>query len=69
MQNRAARILTGRNYDVPTTDLMEQAKKWNCTRSNKNSFNIGDNQNYSSRTNLNNFKLDKPKRNFMEKKH
>ena len=26
MQNRAARILTGSSYDVPTTDLMRQLK-------------------------------------------
>ena len=86
MQNRAARILTGSSYDVPTADLMRQLK-WQTLkdrRGNKNSlmhkvkngtapdliknlFNICDNQNYSLRSNLNNFKLDKPKRNFMKK--
>ena len=33
----------------------------------KNLFNVCDNQNYSLRSNLNDFKLDKPKRNFMKK--
>ena len=33
----------------------------------KNLFDICDNQNYSLRSNLNNFKLDKPKRNFTKK--
>ena len=32
-----------------------------------NLFNICDNQNYSLRSNLNNFKLDKPNRNFLKK--
>ena len=87
MQNRAARILTGSSYDVPTTDLMRQLK-WQTLEDRrdhkkallmhkvkngtapdliKNLFNICDNQNYSLRSNLNNFKLDKPKRNFMKK--
>ena len=89
MKNRAARILTGSSYDVPTADLMRQLK-WQTLedrRGNKkallmhkvkngtapdlikNLFNICDNQNYYLRSNLNNFKLDKPKRNFMKKKH
>ena len=88
MQNRAARVLTGSSYDVPTTELMRQLK-WQTLedrRGNKkallmhkekngtaphlikNLLNICDNQNYSLRSNLNNFKLDKPKRNFMKKK-
>ena len=91
MQNRAARILTGSSYDVPTTDLMRQLE-WQTLedrRDNKkallmhkvkngtapdlikNLFNIcvkiTCNQNYSLRSNLNNFKLDKPKRNFRKK--
>ena len=33
----------------------------------KNLFNVCDNQNYSLRSNRNNFKLDKPRRNFMKK--
>ena len=88
MQNRAARILTGSSYDVPTTDLKRELK-WQTLEDRrdhkkallmhkvkngtapdliKNLFNICDNQNYSLRSNLNNFKLDKPKRNFMKKK-
>jgi hypothetical protein len=87
MQNRAARILTGSSYDVPSKELLHQLN-WEMLeerRGNKkallmykvkngiapdsigNLFNICDNQNYSLRSNLNNFKLDKPNRNFMKK--
>ena len=56
-QINEARILTGSNYDVPTTDLMRQLK-WQTLEDQKvkngtapdlikNLFNIGDNQNYS----------------------
>ncbi len=87
MQNRAARILTGNNYDIPSKDLLHQLnwKMLEKRRGNKkallmykvkngvapesiqNLFVTSDNQDYSLRSNLINFRLDKPKRNFMKK--
>ena len=87
MQNRAARIVTGNNYDIPSKDLLHQLnwKMLEKRRGNKkallmykvkngvapesiqNLFVTSDNQDYSLRSNLINFRLDKPKRNFMKK--
>ena len=47
--------------------LMRKVKTGTAPDLIKNLFNICDNQNYSSRSNLNKFKPDKPSRNFMKK--
>ncbi len=88
MQNRAARIVTGNNYDIPSKVLLHQLnwKMLEKRRGNKKAllmykvkngvapesiqnliFVTSDNQDYSLRSNLINFRLDKPKRNFMKK--
>jgi hypothetical protein len=47
--------------------LMYKVKNGIAPDSIGNLFNICDNQNYCLRSNLNNFKLDKPNRNFLKK--
>ena len=49
------------------TLLMYEVKNVTAPDPIKNLFNVCDNQNYSLRSNLNDFKLDKPKRNFIKK--
>ena len=49
------------------TLLMYKVKNGAAPDPIKNLFNVCDNQNYSLRSNLNDIKLDKPKRNFMKK--
>ena len=48
---------------------MYKVKNGVAPESIQNLFVTSDNQDYSLRSNLINFRLDKPKRNFMEKKH
>ena len=53
--------------DNKKAPLMHKVKNGTAPDLIKNLFNICDNKNYSLRSNLNKFKLDKPSRNFMKK--
>ena len=59
--------LNGKRWKSAEVTNKHKVKKWTAPDPIKNLFNVCDNQNYSLRSNLNNFKLGKPKRNFMKK--